>query len=73
MPISLLNDKEIGERKRSKGLLLLKSGYRPLEPLFQPRFKDEVGLHAKLNQTPDYPLRTVGLFWSNGRGVFIKR
>ena len=32
----------------------------------------EVGDIMKLNETPDYPLGPVGLFWSNGRFVLLR-
>ena len=55
MPISLLLDKEIGERKRAKGLVSEIHRLAPLDPLCHHRFKDDGGDVAILTETPEHP------------------
>ena len=44
-----------GRKKTNRGARIGIVQTRPSGPLFQPRFQDEVGDIAKLNETPDYP------------------
>ena len=64
LPISLVHPKEIGERKRAKGV--------PLEPLRHLRFDAEVGDVVSLNETSDRQKSGGRIVRANGRIVLVK-
>ena len=55
MPISLLLDKEIGERKRAKGLVSEIHRLSPWIPFSTAAFEAAVGDVAILTETPEHP------------------